>query len=404
MDVLQLPCLLSGNGDRSTSEQCHQFIKGRCRIQAKGRIAVAIVIVNRSRLIQRKFNVCIICLDALRRHIRCQFRCGIVNDDAVRADYSALVARLIHRIGIYDIAAVLIQCELAVRCLREASPQQLIIGQHFVICGILYPVCVIIVGLYAGKGVRGMNRHRGGVCPDVKGQLLLRLLPVIQSKGDTVGFSRKAGRCGIHLNRVIQLHCIGYITRCVLLQIVSQLYTVRVTLRVIEDTARIALLLGKADGITHRCYQLDTIRPAVRSQPFYGRSDIHGLILDVEGTPRRIYILADSLNPHSRIVADFYIVLISLDNKVGVQLQVPPIIGSHTCGCKIFRRQGDRFARIILGGLLLEQVSDIAQSVLCHWPFRFGANTFLIIFYRHLTVDHFSNVIRRHGIFVIRPP
>ena len=396
MDVLQLPCLLSGNGDRSTSEQCHQFIKGRCRIQAKGRIAVAIVIVNRSRLIQRKFNVCIICLDALRRHIRCQFRCGIVNDDAVRADYSALVARLIHRIGIYDIAAVLIQCELAVRCLREASPQQLIIGQHFVICGILYPVCVIIVGLYAGKGIRGMNRHRGGVCPDVKGQLLLRLLPVIQSKGDTVGFSRKAGRCGIHLNRVIQLHCIGYITRCVLLQIVSQLYTVRVTLRVIEDTARIALLLGKADGITHRCYQLDTIRPAVRSQPFYGRSDIHGLILDVEGTPRRIYILADSLNPHRR-PADFCIVLIPLNNKVGVQLQIQIIVASHTCVSKVFCRQFDRLSCIILGDCVFEQGIDGVQSVLCHCFRRFCAYV-LVLFEHHLTIELLSDVVRRHVV------
>ena len=244
MDALHLPCMLLRNRDSSTSRQCLQlFGRQRC-LQTKGGIAVAIVIVKRSLLIHREFHICIICLDALRRHCRCQCRRSVINDDTVRADHSALVARLIHRIGVHNIAAFLtIQREPAVRCLCKASLQQLIIGQHLIICSILYPVDVVIISLYARKSIRGADRQRGRLRPDLKGDFLLRLLPVAQAKGDTVSCSRKVGRCGVHLNCGIQLHNIGNITRCSLPQIVVRLYTIRVALHVIEYPVRIAVLL-----------------------------------------------------------------------------------------------------------------------------------------------------------------
>ena len=197
---------------------------------------------------------------------------------------------------------------------------------------------------------------------------------------------------------------IGEITGSILPQIIVRLHTVRAGLRVIENTCRIAVLLGKADGIALRRGQLGAIRPAVRSQPIHCRSDIHGFILDAECTPRGIYILADSLNPHSRIVADFRIVLIPLDNIIDSIPQVQPIVASHSCGFKILLRQCDRFARIILCGLLslFEQGIDGVKHVFCHRPLEFAADA-LVLFQHHLAVEHFPDVICRHGVLVIPP-
>ena len=381
-----------------------QFLKSRCRIQTQVGITVTVIIEKRSRLIHCKFHIRSIRLNLLRRHGRSQPRCGVVDHNAVGTDYSTLVARLIHRIGVHNIAAVRIQRKSAVFSRLETQLQflQLVIGQHLIIGSVLYPVCVVIVGLYAGKCVRGVKRHLRRFRLYFKGNRLLPFLPVAQAEGNAVGFSGKDRRLLLNFDHIRQLLCIGNITGCGLPQIIGRLYTVHATLLVIEDTACVAILLGKTDSIALRCHQFGTIGPAVRSQPFYGGSDIHGLIHDVESILRGTYIITDSLNPHRRL-ADFCIILIPLNNKVGVQLQIQPLVASHFCSCKVFRRQCDRLARIILGYPLAKQLIDGFQSVLCHWPFRFCADALLVVCRRHFAVERFPEIVRRHIVCIIPP-
>ena len=177
-NALFLSHLIFGNGNGTVSEMLVkstlmilQFLKSRCRIQTQGGIAVTVIEVKRSRIIHCKFHIRSIGLNLLRRHGCSKPRCGVVNNDAVGADHSALVARLIHRIGIHDIAAVRIQRKSAVFSLLEVPLQfqQLVIGQHLIIGGVLYPVCVVIIGLYAGERIRGRSIY-SGVLPGGRAQ------------------------------------------------------------------------------------------------------------------------------------------------------------------------------------------------------------------------------------------
>ena len=381
-----------------------QFLKSRCRIQTQGGIAVTVIVVKRSRLIHCKFHIRSIGLNLLRRNGCSKPRCGVVNNDAVGADHSALVARLIHRIGIHDIAAVRIQRKSAVFSLLEfpLQFQQLVIGQHLIIGSVLYPVCVVIVGLYAGERVRGLKRHLSSFRLYFKGNRLLPFLPVAQAEGNAVEFSGKDWCLLLNFDHIRQLLCIGNITGCGLPQIIGGLHTVLAGLRIIENTCRITGLLGKADGIALRCHQFGTIGPAVRSQPFYGGSDIHRLIHDVESILRGTYIITDSLNPH-RCLADFYVVLIPLNNEVGVHLQIQIIVASHTCVSKVFRRQCDRLSCIILGDCVFEQCIDIVQAVLCHRPLEFAADALLVVCRRYFAVERFPEIVRRHIVCIIPP-
>ena len=410
-NALSLSHLIFGNVNSTVSEMLVkstlmvlQFLKSRCRIQTQGGITVTVIIEKRSRLIHCKFHTRSIGRNLLRRHGRNQSRCGVVDHNAVGTDYSTPVARLIHRIGVHNIAAVRIQRKSAVFSSLEAPLQflQLVIGQHLIIGSGLYPVCVVIVGLYAGKCVRGLKRHLRRFRLYFKGNRLLPFLPVAQAEGNAVGFSGKDRRLLLNFDHIRQLLCIGNITGCSLPQIIGRLYTVHATLLVIEDTARVAILLGKADSIALRCHQFGTIGPAVRSQPFYGGSDIHGLIHDVESILRGTYIITDSLNPH-RCLADFYVVLIPLNNEVGVHLQIQIIVASHTCVSKVFRRQCDRLSCIILGDCVFEQGIDGVQSVLCHRPLEFAADALLVVCRRHFAVERFPEIVRRHIVCIIPP-
>ena len=200
-----------------------QFLKSRCCIQTQGGITVTVIIEKRSHLIHCKFHIRSIGRNLLRRHGRSQSRCGVVDHNAIGTDYSTPVARLIHRIGVHNIAAVRIQRKPAVFSLLEVplQLQQLVIGQHLIICGILYRMGIVIIGLYAGKRIRGANRHGRSFRLHFKGNGLLPFLPVAHAKRNAVVFSGKDRRFLLYLNHIVKLLCIGNITGCGFPQIIS---------------------------------------------------------------------------------------------------------------------------------------------------------------------------------------